>query len=91
MKLLPENPDFEEMQQICDMRRHFNITMSSRIGQHAAERVFVCVFTDRLLWEMFDIITAEILIWCARKVSYDAKTLLKMQITEQIKAPLGSH
>ena len=44
--------------------------------------VCVCVFTDRLLWEMFDIITAEILIWCARKVSYDAKTLLKMEIIE---------
>ena len=91
MKLLPKNPEFEEMQQICDMRLHFNITMTSQVGQPAAVRVFVCViFTDRLLWEMFDIITAEILIWCARKVSYDAKTLLKIQITEQTKAPLGS-
>ena len=63
MKLLSENPEFEEMQQICDMRLHFNITMTSRIGQREAVHVFfVCV-------------------WCARKVSYDTKTLLKMQIT----------
>ena len=70
MKLLPENPEFEEMQQICDVRRHLNIKTTSRIGPCAAVRVCVCVFTDRLLWKMFDIITAELLIWCARKVSY---------------------
>ena len=42
MKLLPE---FDEMQQICDMRRHFNNTMTSQIGQHAAVGLHVlCVF-----------------------------------------------
>ena len=76
---------------MCDMRRHFNITMTSRIGQRAAVRVFSVCVSNRLIWEMFDSITAETLNWCARKVSYDAKTLPKMQITEQIKAPLGSH
>ena len=44
MKLPPENPEFKEMQQICDMQLHFNITMTSQIGQPAAVRVFVCVF-----------------------------------------------
>ena len=44
MKLLSENPEFEEMQQICDVRRHFNITMTSRTGHYAAVRVCVCVF-----------------------------------------------
>ena len=42
MKLLPE---FEEMQQMCDMRRHFSNTMTSQIGQHAAVGLHVlCVF-----------------------------------------------
>ena len=42
MKLLPE---FEEMQQMCDMRRHFNNTMTSWIGQHVAVGLHVlCVF-----------------------------------------------
>ena len=44
MKLLPEYHEFEEMQQICDVRRHFNIITTSRIGHCAAVRVCVCVF-----------------------------------------------
>ena len=57
------NPEYEEMRQICDMRRNFNNTMTSRIGQRAAIGLHVlCAFSNRLVWEMFDRITAEILI-----------------------------
>ena len=70
MKLLPENPEFEEMQQICDVRRHLNIITTSRIGPCAAVRVCVCVFTDRLLWEMFDNYSRNTYLVCEKSIIY---------------------
>ena len=91
MKLLPEYHEFEEMQQICDVRRHFNIITTSRIGHCAAVRVCVCVFYRQAVMGNVRYNYSRNTYLVCEKSIIRCQDIAENADHRQIKAPLGSH